>query len=74
MVGLKNKYGLFYDYVHHLNTEAKESRTYIMNPRVNFKVPYDEKGIEYRRISAEDLHSNMTLWLKKDYIVVGVRQ
>lgn len=42
---LRNKFGLFYDYVHHLNTDAKESRTYIMNPRVNFKVPYDEKGI-----------------------------
>jgi hypothetical protein len=41
---------------------------------VNFKVPYDEKGIDYRKINAEDLHSNMTLWLKKDYIVVGVRQ
>jgi hypothetical protein len=45
-----------------------------MNPRVNFKVPYDGRGLEYRHLSADDLQSNMTLWLKKDYIVVGVRQ
>jgi hypothetical protein len=60
--------------VHHLKPDFKESRTYIMNPRVDFKVPYDERGLEYRHISADDLQSNMTLWLKKDYIVVGVRQ
>lgn len=45
-----------------------------MNQRNNFKIDYDESKIEYRLLNAQDLHSNMTIWLKKDYVVMGVRQ
>jgi len=73
LVELKRKYGHFYDYVHHLKPEAIESKVYLMNPRANYKLEYSEEGIRYRLISAEDLHTNMTVWLKKDYVVMGVR-
>lgn len=74
MVQLKNKYGLFYDYIHHYKPEANESKIYLLNQRNNFKIEYDESKIEYRLLNAQDLQSNMTIWLKKDYVVMGVRQ
>lgn len=35
---------------------------------------YVENQIQYRTLDAESLQSNMTLWLKKDYVVMGVRE
>jgi len=45
-----------------------------MNSRANFKLDYVENQIQYRTLDAESLQSNMTLWLKKDYVVMGVRE
>lgn len=46
----------------------------MLNPRNDIKIDFDEAKFEYRLLNADDLQSNMTIWLKKDYVIMGVRQ
>lgn len=47
---------------------------YLVNQRSGIKFDYEEQKVGYRLVNADELHSNMTIWLKKDYVVMAVRQ
>lgn len=46
----------------------------LYNPTENYTAPIPHGELEFNSLSAEDFNSNMTLWLHKDSIVLGVRE
>lgn len=73
----QSKYGNYYSYVHFRdpNKNSDSSATmflYSPTEESEFEININEEKLGFYNLNAEDFVSNMTLWLNKDYVVVGV--
>jgi hypothetical protein len=46
----------------------------LINTRSRVSIDYMSQQLKYREMNADDFQTNSTIWLKKDYVVVGVRE
>lgn len=70
---LKSKYGEFFEYYHFLNSTKYTETITLYDPERKRPLTLPNEDIEWRALNKDDFISNTSVFLTKNFVVMGVR-